>query len=117
MNIYLYISFFIENKMLPMIYVALFLVVHIIRNEAAGFNSYFAIQINEYPKSSCHEISNIKSKFRCLGTCSIKMDMMVMISHDESTEACMCCSDITGRDISGPNWKSYVPRTGKYFFY
>lgn len=100
--------------MLPMIYVALFLVVHIIRSEAAGFNSYLAIEINEYPKSSCHELSNIKSKFRCLGTCSIIIDMIVMISHDESTEACMCCSDITGRDITGPNWKSYVPRTGKY---
>uniref|UniRef100_K1PDA1 Uncharacterized protein n=1 Tax=Magallana gigas TaxID=29159 RepID=K1PDA1_MAGGI len=31
-----------------------------------------------------------------------------MISHDESTLTCMCC---TGRNITGPNWKSYVPFT------
>lgn len=103
--------------MLPMIYVALFLVVHIIRNEAAGFNSYFAIQINEYPKSSCHEISNIKSKFRCLGTCSIIMDMIVMISHDESTEACMCCSDITGSDMTGPTGNLMSHVLVSIFFY
>lgn len=103
--------------MLPMTYVTSLLVVNIICNEAPEFNNYFAIQINEYPKSSCHEISSIERKFRCLGTCLNTMDMLVMISHDESTKTCMCCSDITGSDITGPNWKSYVPHTCKYLFF
>lgn len=53
--------------MLPMTYVTSLLVVNIICNEAPEFNNYFPIQINEYPKSSCHEISSIERKFRCLG--------------------------------------------------
>lgn len=86
-----------------MTYVALFLDVHIICNEAAEFNDYFTIQINEYPKCSCHEISSIERKFRCLGTCLDIMDMLVMISHDKSTKICMCCHDITVSDITDPN--------------
>lgn len=46
--------------MLPMTYVALFLVVRIIRNDATVFNDVFALPTNDYPKSSCHQISNIK---------------------------------------------------------
>lgn len=42
-----------------MTYVALFLVVRIIRNDATVFNDVFALQTNDYPKSSCHQISNI----------------------------------------------------------
>lgn len=106
----------IDKDMLPTTCVVLFLVVYIIRSETTGFNSFYAIKKNVYPKSSCHKIANVKSKSQCLGTCKIKMDMIVMISHDESTKTCMCCSDITGSDIAGPNWKSYVPRTCKYFF-
>ncbi|XP_052693542.1 uncharacterized protein LOC128171792 [Crassostrea angulata] len=95
--------------MLLTTYAALFLVVHIIRNEATVFMNVFAIQTYYYPKSSCHQISNIKSKSGCLGTCIISVDRNVMISHDESTSTCMCCNDIAGSDITGPNWKSYVP--------
>lgn len=100
--------------MLLTTYAALFLVVHIIRNEATVFNNAFAIQTYYHPKSSCHQISKIKSKSSCLGTCIISVDRNVMISHDESTSTCMCCNDITGSDITGPNWISYVPRRCKY---
>lgn len=93
--------------------VAVFLVVHIIRNEATVFNDVLAVQSNDYPKSSCHKISNIISTTKCLITCLISVDKIVMISHDESTNTCMCCSDISGSDITRPNWKSYVPC--KYF--
>ncbi|XP_052695677.1 uncharacterized protein LOC128174082 [Crassostrea angulata] len=86
----------------------LFLVVHIIHNEATVFNDVFAVRTNDYPKSTCHRMSNIRSKGQCLGTCIISVDRIVMISHDESTNTCMCCNDITGSDITGPNWKSYV---------
>lgn len=95
--------------------VAVFLVVHIIHNEATVFNDVLAVQSNDYPKSSCHEISNIKRTTKCLTTCVISVDKIVMISHDESTNTCMCCSDISGSDIINPNWKSYVPC--KYFIF
>lgn len=114
-HIILQILFIIDKEMLPTTCVALFLVVHIIPIDATVFNSIFAIQTNDYPKSSCHKISNITSTSTCLGTCVITVDRIVMISHDKSTNTCMCCNDITGSDITGPNWKSYVPSTCKYF--
>lgn len=95
--------------------VAVFLVVHIILNEATVFNDVLAVQTNDYPKSSCHTISNIKRKTKCLTTCVTSVDEIVMISHDESTNTCMCCSDISGSDITSPNLKSYVPC--KYFIF
>nr|XP_034319372.1 uncharacterized protein LOC117687235 [Crassostrea gigas] len=95
--------------MLLTTFVALCLVVHIIHNEATVFNDVFAVKTNDYPKSTCHTISNIKSTSTCLGTCIISVDRNVMISHDESTSTCMCCNDTTGSDITGSNWKSYVP--------
>lgn len=49
-------------------YAALFLFVHIIRSAETGFNSNYAIETNDYPKSSCHEISSVKSMIRCLAT-------------------------------------------------
>lgn len=52
--------------MLPMTYVALFLVVRIIRNDATVFNDVNALRTNDYPKSSCHQISNIKVRAHVL---------------------------------------------------
>lgn len=115
-HICLYVWLSLDKEMLPTSYVALFLVVHVIHNEAAGFNSFYAIKTNEYPKSSCHKISDIKSKSRCLNACERRMDMIVMISHDDSTNTCMCCNNITGKYIAGQNWKSYAPRSCKYFY-
>lgn len=108
----------ISKDMLRTTYAVLVLVGYIIRCEATGLISHYAIKINENPKSSCHKIANIKSNSICLGTCRIKMDRIVMISHDESTKTCMCCNDINGNVLTGPNWKSYmyVPRKGKYIF-
>lgn len=100
--------------MLPTTYTVLVMFICFIRSEATGFKSHHAIKINENPKFSCHKIANIKSKNICLGTCRIKMNRIVMISHDRSTKACMCCNDITGSDLIGPNWKSYVSRKRKY---
>lgn len=102
--------------MLPTTYAVLVMVICFIRSEATGFKSHHAIKINENPKSSCHKIANIKSKSICLGTCRIKMNRIVMISHDRSTKTCMCCNGITGSDLIGPNWKSYVSRKCKYIF-
>lgn len=105
----------IDKNMLPNTYLFIFLALNAMRSGSAVFKSNYGIKTNEYPKSSCHIIDNIRSKNQCLGTCVITVDKIIMISHDEPTNTCMCCSDITGSDITGPNWKSYVPR--KYLLF
>lgn len=92
----------------------IFLVSNAMRSGLTVFNSYYGIQTSEYPKRTCHKIDNIRSKGQCLGTCLTTMDRIVMTSHHASIKTCLCCSDITGSDIKGPHWKSYVPRTCKY---
>lgn len=88
--------------MFPATY-AIFLIITILYNKTAScFDSFYGVK------------TNIESAGRCLGTCGITINRTVMISHDETTKTCMCCSDITGSDIAGPNWKSFVPRTCKY---
>lgn len=98
-----------NKDLLTMACVVIFLVFNAICIEATGFKSFYGIKTDEYPKSSCHEISKIKSRSRCLRVCGTTMDVVAMISHDESSKTCMCCSDLTGSDISGLNWKSYIP--------
>lgn len=92
-----------------------FLIVNIFYNTASCLDSFYAVRTNKNPKPSCHEIANIETARRCLGICRTKKDKIVMISFDKSSKTCMCCSDLTGSDITGQNWKSYVPRTCKYF--
>ncbi|XP_052692927.1 uncharacterized protein LOC128171220 [Crassostrea angulata] len=87
-----------------------FLVLNVIAKELTILKDFYAIQTNELPKSSCHEISKIQIESRCLGACVNTMDDIVMISHDDSTETSMCCDNFTGSDILGQNWKSYVRR-------
>lgn len=100
------------NDMFQAAYVV-FLIINVLYKAASCFDSLYAVRTNEYPKTSCQKYANIETDGRCLGTCGITKDIIVMISHDETTKTCMCCSDITGSDITGPNWKSFVPC--KYF--
>lgn len=81
------------------------LVVSIIGIEATRIMTFNGIKT----KASCIKILNIISKSKCLGHCVITVNMIVMISHDEATNTCICCNDTTGSDTTGPNWKSYVP--------
>lgn len=88
----------------------LLLVIHILYNKTAfAFQSFYGVRTDGYPKSSCQAIANIESTRGCLGTCGIILDRIVMISHDESTNICMCCNNLTGSDIIGSNWKTFVP--------
>lgn len=114
----LFIWYIIDKDMLPKAYIFIYLFLNGMRTESTNvFQDFYGIQTDEYPKSSCHEIATMKSKIVCLGTCVTTMYRIIMISYDEATKTCMCCSYITGENITGPNWKSYVPLTCKYFFY
>lgn len=101
--------------MLTKIYLFIFFVSNAMRSESTVFKSQYVIKTIRYPKTSCHRIANIRRTSQCLGTCATTMDMLVMISHDKYTKTCMCCNDILGSDIIGPNWRSYVPC--KYLFF
>eukprot|EP00105_Crassostrea_gigas_P040748 XP_019924896.1 PREDICTED: uncharacterized protein LOC109619397 [Crassostrea gigas] len=98
-----------DKKMLSKSCLFIFLVSNAMRSGSTVFNSYYGIQTSEYPKRTCQEIDNIRSKGQCLGTCLFTMDKIVLISHHASIKTCLYCSDITGSDIKGPHWKSYVP--------
>lgn len=90
---------------------SVFLIINIFNNNSAScFDSFYAVRTNDYPKSSCHKIANIETAGECLLTCKISVDAIVMISHDISAKICMCCNDITGSDISGSNWKTFIER-------
>eukprot|EP00105_Crassostrea_gigas_P005211 XP_011418727.2 PREDICTED: uncharacterized protein LOC105321934 [Crassostrea gigas] len=70
---------------------------------------FYGERTNDYPKSSCLDIGKFQSTGRCLQVCGNTLDMLIMISHNMETHACMCCDDITGSDIIGSNWKTYIP--------
>lgn len=112
---HIFIRYNIDRNMLTTIYLFIFFVSNAMRSESTVFKSQYVIKTIKYPKTSCHRIANIRSKSKCVGTCATTMDMLVMISHDEYTKTCMCCNEITGSDIIGPNWRSYVPC--KYLFF
>lgn len=87
----------------------IFLIIYILYNKTTScFESFYGVRTNEYPKTSCQEIENIKTALRCLGRCGSTIDNIVMISHNESTNTYMCCNDVTGSDIIGANWNSFV---------
>lgn len=71
---------------------------------------FYGERTNDYPKSSCLDIGKFQSTGRCLQVCGNTLDMLIMISHNMETLTCMCCDDITGSDIIGSNWKTYIPR-------
>lgn len=86
------------------------LVIHMLYNYGAtALQSFYGVRTDENPKSSCHRITNIESTGKCLGTCGTIIDRIVMISHDESTNTCMCCNNLTGTDIIGSIWKTFSP--------
>nr|XP_019924468.2 uncharacterized protein LOC105332398 [Crassostrea gigas] len=87
----------------------IFLIMYISYNKTIScFESFYGVKTNEYPKTSCQEIANIKTALRCLGRCGSTIDNIVMISYNESTDTCMCCNDITGSDLIGADWNSFV---------
>lgn len=87
-----------------------FLILNIKCVKPTGIESFHGVRTGGYPKSSCRKIDNVISTGRCLAKCGILMDEIIMVSLDKSTRICMCCNDITGGDIIGSNWKTFVPR-------
>lgn len=50
-----------------------------------GFQSFYAVRLYEYPKTSCLKIANIERAGRCLETYRTGMHRILMISHFTNT--------------------------------
>lgn len=62
---------------------------------------------NAYPKSSCLRINNIHLVIHCLQTCMTNVGIYFISSYNRKQQACLCCSDYSGSDITDPSWNTY----------
>lgn len=91
-------------------YHAMYLLLNFLLNNAAQITSFYVEKTPEYPKSSCVEITNIGSIERCAVKCLNTIAITYMFSFNENQRKCMCCLDLTGSDITDPEWESFIPR-------
>lgn len=96
--------------MLQTAFVVVLLVIKIVYINGTGFQNLQGLKTDDYPKSSCLEITKIKDTLACLSKCGILIDKIIMMSSEKYTHICICCVYITGSDIIGSNWKTYIPR-------
>lgn len=101
------------SNMLQISYSVIVLATIILCSKEAYLKMFYGERTNDYPKSSCLDIGKSHSTGRCLAVCGTSLEMLIMISHNMETHTCMCCDDITGSDIIGSNWKTYIPRKCK----
>lgn len=94
-------------------YSVVVLAIIILCSKETYLKMFYGERTNDYPKSSCLDIGKFQSTGRCLAVCGTTLEMLIMISHNMETHTCMCCDDITGSDIIGSNWKTYIPRKWK----
>ena len=82
--------------------------------EAIFFQNNFAIKTDTPPKESCQKIFNIQNKGKCMLSCLAALDVHYMFSYKKDQEACLCCKDLSGKDVISPGWETFVPR--KFIF-
>lgn len=85
--------------MLQTAFVVVLLVIKIVYINGTGFQNLQGLKTDDYPKSSCLEITKIKDTLAC--KCGILIDKIIMMSYEKYTHICMCCVYITGSDIIG----------------
>lgn len=101
------------SNMFKSSYSVVVLAIIILCSKETYLKMFYGERTNDYPKSSCLDIGKFQSTGRCLAVCGTTLEMLIMISHNMETHTCMCCDDITGSDIIGSNWKTYIPRKWK----
>lgn len=77
---------------------------------ASQIASFYVEKTHESPKSSCVEISNILGIERCAVKCLNTIATTYMFSVNKNQRKCLCCPDLTGSDITDPEWESFIPR-------
>lgn len=69
--------------------------------------SLYGTKINTSPKSSCLRFNNIHLVGLCLQTCMANVGIYYMLSYNKDQQACLCCTDFSGSEITDPSWKTY----------
>ena len=92
-----------------------FISVWFLFSEAIFFQNNFAIKTDTPPKDSCQKIFNVQNKGTCMMRCLAALDVHYMFSYNEDQEACMCCKDLSGKDVISTGWETFVPR--KFIFF
>ena len=66
-----------------------------------------------YPKTSCLSITKVETIGQCFMRCLKAFEFNRMFSYSKDQRVCMCCVDLSGNDVIGYDWMTYVPR--KYY--
>lgn len=88
----------------------LYLFMNFLSSNAAQIASFYVEKTHESPKSSCVEITNILGIERCAVKCLNTIATTYMFSVNKNQRKCLCCPDLTGSDITDPEWESFIPR-------
>ena len=78
--------------------------------EMLEMESMYGERYDLYPKTSCLTINHIETTARCFLRCINAMDGYQMFSYCKDYKVCMCCADLSGSDVTGFNWQTYIPR-------
>lgn len=87
-----------------------YLFMNFLSSNAAQIASFYVEKTHESPKSSCVEITNILGIKRCAVKCLNTIATTYMFSVNKNQRKCLCCPDLTGSDITDPEWESFIPR-------
>lgn len=86
-----------------------YLFMNFLSSNAAQIASFYVEKTHESPKSSCVEISNILGIERCAVKCLNTIATIYMFSVNKNQRKCLCCPNLTGSDITDPEWESFIP--------
>lgn len=67
----------------------------------------YGVMTNAHPKSSCLRINDIHSVMHCLQMCMANVGIYYMSSYNKHQQACLCCVDFSGSNITDPSWNTY----------
>ena len=78
--------------------------------EMHEMESMYGERYDLYPKTSCLTINHTETTVTCFLRCIYALEGHQMFSYSEDYEVCMCCADLSGSDVTGFNWQTYIQR-------
>lgn len=70
-------------------------------------HTLYGAMTHVYPKSSCFHINEIHFVSHCRQACMANIDIYYMLSYNREQQACLCCVDFSGNEITDPSWNTY----------
>ena len=74
----------------------------------------FGVKSDLYPKTSCLSIAKVETIGHGFLRRLKAFEFHRMFSYSKDNRVCMCCVDLSGNDVIGYDWMTYVPH--KYLF-